>query len=531
MTTKRTTIMKAAAAAALVLCATLIGGAQGGNNVTQAIVYTATSGGGLVKGGTAAAPSFGLIRTCGTNETLKWNGSAWACASDVDSGGDITGVTAGDGLINGGTAGNVTLDVACLTGLTCAPDSISITARDFGDVTTTSAGSVWTIDPGVVTLAKMADVATARFLGRTTAGTGAPEALTGTQATALLDAVTTSAKGLVPTAPNDTTKFFRGDGTWASPDSTTSLGFGWFGTGGDGALHYDGSATVAGIAPSGPGNTWYQLTGDVQASSIIIDAGITIFPAGWRIFNTGAMTGSGTISADGNAASGRTAGGSYGGGGTTICMGSLGGGAGGNGNGALPSVGSASNPTLSDGCANGAAAATINAVGADGGRCQGGAGGSTSSAAAVSGGSTTTQAASVGATFKDIVNAMRGRAMSNVQLQVGSGGGGGRGAETGFTAKGGGGGGGGGIVIVATRTIADTITLTAKGGAGGNAEAGTGNAGGGGGGGGGAVVLITVSGNPTMTATGGAGGTGVVGTGKAGGSGGNGYTYLHRVGI
>jgi hypothetical protein len=32
-----------------------------------------------------------------------------------------------------------------------------------------------------------------------------------------LDAVTVSAKGLAPTAPNDTTKFLRGDATWAVP--------------------------------------------------------------------------------------------------------------------------------------------------------------------------------------------------------------------------------------------------------------------------------------------------------------------------
>lgn len=43
-----------------------------------------------------------------------------------------------------------------------------------------------TIAAGAVSLAKMADVATARILGRTTAGTGSPEALTGAQATALL---------------------------------------------------------------------------------------------------------------------------------------------------------------------------------------------------------------------------------------------------------------------------------------------------------------------------------------------------------
>jgi hypothetical protein len=42
------------------------------------------------------------------------------------SAGDITGVTAGDGLINGGTTGNVTLDVVAVNGLTTNPDDIRL---------------------------------------------------------------------------------------------------------------------------------------------------------------------------------------------------------------------------------------------------------------------------------------------------------------------------------------------------------------------------------------------------------------------
>lgn len=90
-----------------------------------------------------------------------------------------------------------------------------------GDVTT-SAGAVATaIANNAVTLAKMEDIATARFIGRTTAGTGDPEALTGTQATALLDAFTSGAKGLVPASGGGTATYLRADGTFASPTGTT----------------------------------------------------------------------------------------------------------------------------------------------------------------------------------------------------------------------------------------------------------------------------------------------------------------------
>lgn len=59
--------------------------------------------------------------------------------------------------------------------------------------------------------------ATARFLGRLTAGTGAIEELTVTQITAQLDAFTSSLKGLVPASGGGTTNFLRADGSFAAP--------------------------------------------------------------------------------------------------------------------------------------------------------------------------------------------------------------------------------------------------------------------------------------------------------------------------
>ncbi|MFN4191805.1 MAG: hypothetical protein ACK4FR_02585 [Tabrizicola sp.] len=62
-----------------------------------------------------------------------------------------------------------------------------ISDGDKGDITVSGAGTVWTIDAGAVTLAKMADIATDSFLGRDTAGTGAPEVLTPAQARGILN--------------------------------------------------------------------------------------------------------------------------------------------------------------------------------------------------------------------------------------------------------------------------------------------------------------------------------------------------------
>ena len=87
-------------------------------------------------------------------------------------------------------------------------------ATHTGEVTGATA---LTIASGAVTNAKMADMATARIKGRSTAGTGSPEDLTGTQATALLDAFTSAAKGLAPASGGGTTNFLRADGSWAAP--------------------------------------------------------------------------------------------------------------------------------------------------------------------------------------------------------------------------------------------------------------------------------------------------------------------------
>ncbi|NHB76094.1 DUF2793 domain-containing protein [Rhodobacter calidifons] len=85
-----------------------------------------------------------------------------------------------------------------------------------GDVTSTGDGAT-TIANDVVTNAKLADMASGTLKGRSSAGSGDPEDLTGTQATALLDTFTSGAKGLAPASGGGTTNFLRADGTWAAP--------------------------------------------------------------------------------------------------------------------------------------------------------------------------------------------------------------------------------------------------------------------------------------------------------------------------
>jgi hypothetical protein len=93
-----------------------------------------------------------------------------------------------------------------------------------GDVTTSEGAVATTIANNAVSNAKLADMATARFKGRTSAGTGDPEDLTGTQATAMLDAFGSTTKGLAPASGGGTVNFLRADGTWTSgPVTLVSL--------------------------------------------------------------------------------------------------------------------------------------------------------------------------------------------------------------------------------------------------------------------------------------------------------------------
>jgi hypothetical protein len=87
----------------------------------------------------------------------------------------------------------------------------------FGTIPTAS------LDDNAVSNAKLADMATARIKGRVTTGTGDPEDLTGTQATALLDAFTSSLKGLAPASGGGTANFLRADGSWAAPPGGGSV--------------------------------------------------------------------------------------------------------------------------------------------------------------------------------------------------------------------------------------------------------------------------------------------------------------------
>ncbi len=187
--------------------------------VTQATALLNTFGGDAGSGGVK-----GLVPATAIGDATKvLKGDAtWGTTSDfAEATSAIFTIANGTKAIIGGSnltiKANLTSAFVYVGNVSNVPVGVAIS----GDVTITNAGVV-AIGANKVTLAMQATIATATFLGRTTAATGNVEALTVTQATALLnvfgaDAGSGGVKGLVPaTVAGDSAKFLKGNGTWAA---------------------------------------------------------------------------------------------------------------------------------------------------------------------------------------------------------------------------------------------------------------------------------------------------------------------------
>lgn len=265
-----------------------------------------------------------------------------------------------------------------------------------------------------------------------------------------------------------------------------------YGMGTDGAVAFDGVNTFAGFATLG-GST-YTLTRNVFASSMTISTSVIILPSGFGIFVNGILTVNGTISANGNDASGAT------GGATLLGL-------------ANSSIryGQGPNSGGTAGVSAGTGSTTLGAGGA------GGKGGTGMGGAGSNGGTNTLTSSIKSLSNLNIIDLIRGfvwgyngSTAAGLGWQGGSGGGGGDASGIGGSTVGGGGGSGGGQVPIFAKTISISVTgvISANGGNGANAST-SGVGGGGGGGGGGLVIMVykSLTNLGSVTVNGGAIGT------------------------
>jgi hypothetical protein len=114
----------------------------GGTEIARGSITSVIAGTGLTGGATSGdatlsvAVPYQLPQSCANGQIPSWNGSAWGCAADQNSGGTITGVTAGNGLTGGGTSGSVTLNVGAGPGIGVAADTVSVSFGGTGSATT-----------------------------------------------------------------------------------------------------------------------------------------------------------------------------------------------------------------------------------------------------------------------------------------------------------------------------------------------------------------------------------------------------------
>lgn len=149
--------------------------------------------------GTAGNPTFALANDLAALEALAGTNTIYY-RSGVDT---WSAVTIGANLTFSG--GN----------LSASSGTATIGDGDYGDVVVSGTGTVWTIDTGVVSNAKLATMPANTMKGNNTGATAAPLDLTPAQVTAFLNTFTSSLKGLVPPSSGGITTFMRADGTWA----------------------------------------------------------------------------------------------------------------------------------------------------------------------------------------------------------------------------------------------------------------------------------------------------------------------------
>jgi hypothetical protein len=226
----------------------------GGGTLTG---VTTASGSGLTGGGTSGTLNLGLLTTCTSGQVLKWNGSAWACATASGTG-TITGVTAGTDLTGGGTSGNVTLSLntAATNALYAqlnAANTFTGNQSLIGTLSSSASSSSATAVQGIATSAT----------GSTTGVFGVTESISGVGVNGLSTATSGVTSGVL-----GTTNSPAGYGVYGSNSATTGSAVGVLGaTQSTAGYGVEGTSPLTGVYGTSPnygvfGSGFYGVLGN-----------------------------------------------------------------------------------------------------------------------------------------------------------------------------------------------------------------------------------------------------------------------------
>ncbi len=137
-------------------------------------------------GNTSTRFKDGFIDDLTVTTTLTLGGDDVLTDGNIDTLTAVTSVGA-DELVFGDTSDSGNAKKTTITNFISDHGLGGLSDGDKGDITVSASGATWTIDNSAVTLAKMADMATDSFLGRDTAGTGAPEVLSASAVRTILN--------------------------------------------------------------------------------------------------------------------------------------------------------------------------------------------------------------------------------------------------------------------------------------------------------------------------------------------------------
>lgn len=237
-----------------------VNGSTGAVTVTPAgIGALATTTRGAING-VASLDSSGLVPSSQLPTSGSYLGT-WNATTNTPT--IVSGVGVNGDFYKVATAGTTTIDGVSSWAI---GDEIRFGSTTWQKIANSAAVSSVAGRTGAVVLGTtdITGVATARILGRNTAGTGAAEELTGTQLTAMLDLFATASKGLVPAPVTSTGKVLMDDGTWKDPGVkyASSYGVSASNTAAQNAVGF------AVLAAAGPG--LYRLpAGTIQVNATI----------------------------------------------------------------------------------------------------------------------------------------------------------------------------------------------------------------------------------------------------------------------